>query len=75
MWNLDRSHVSRPATLICQHIQTTATGKGTRRGFGEIGVPLYIVSCVVIDLLGVAVVYVFAVLTGTRARWRRSLAG
>lgn len=36
-------------------------------------VPLYIVSCVVIDVLGVAVVYVFAVLTGDRARWRRRL--
>lgn len=36
-------------------------------------VPLYIVSCIVIDVLGVAVVYVFAVLTGDRARWRREL--
>lgn len=36
-------------------------------------VPLYIVSCVVIDVLGVLVVYVFAVLTADRARWRRGL--
>jgi len=36
-------------------------------------VPLYIASCVVIDVLGVVVVYVFAVLTADRARWRRGL--
>jgi membrane-associated phospholipid phosphatase len=36
-------------------------------------VPLYILSCIVIDVLGVIVVYVFAVLTADRARWRRRL--
>ena len=40
MWNLDRSHVNRPATLICQHIQTTSTITGTRRGLAEMGAPL-----------------------------------
>lgn len=39
-WNLDRSHVNRPATPINQHIQTTGTVRGTRRGFVDIGVPL-----------------------------------
>lgn len=40
MWNLDRSHVSRPATLVNQHIQSTSTVVGTRRGFIELGAPL-----------------------------------
>lgn len=40
MWSLDRSHVSRPATLISQYIQTKSTVVGTRRGFVEIGAPL-----------------------------------
>lgn len=39
-WNLDRSHVHRPATPINQHIQSTATATGTRRGFVEMGAPL-----------------------------------
>lgn len=39
-WNLDRSHVNRPATPINQHIQSTCTAAGTRRGFAEIGAPL-----------------------------------
>ena len=39
-WNLDRSHVNRPATPISQHIQSTCTAPGTRRGFAEIGAPL-----------------------------------
>lgn len=36
-------------------------------------VPLYIGSCVVIDVVGIGVVYLFAALTGDRARWRRDL--
>lgn len=36
-------------------------------------VPLYIGSCVVIDVVGIVVVYLFAALTGDRARWRRDL--
>lgn len=39
-WNLDRSHVNRPATPINQHIQSTCTAAGTRQGFVEIGAPL-----------------------------------
>lgn len=39
-WNLDRSHVHRPATLINQYIQTTSTATGTRRGFVDMGAPL-----------------------------------
>lgn len=39
-WNLDRSHVNRPATPINQHIQSTCTAAGTRQGFAEIGAPL-----------------------------------
>lgn len=38
-------------------------------------VPLYIASVAVIDVAGVVVVYVFAVLTADRARWRRGLRG
>ena len=40
MWNLDRSHVNRPSTLVNQYVQTTGTVRGTRRGFSEIGAPL-----------------------------------
>ena len=40
MWNLDRSHVNRPSTLVNQHVQREGTVKGTRRGFVEIGAPL-----------------------------------
>lgn len=39
-WSLDRSHVNRPATPINQHIQSTGTGRGTRRVFVEIGGPV-----------------------------------
>jgi phosphohistidine swiveling domain-containing protein len=39
-WNLDRSHVNRPATLISQYIQTIGTAAGTRAGFIELGAPL-----------------------------------
>lgn len=39
-WNLDRSHVNRPATPINQYIQSQATAKGTRAGFVELGAPL-----------------------------------
>lgn len=39
-WNLDRSHVNRPTTPINQHIQSTGTLRGSRRGFIEIGGPL-----------------------------------
>lgn len=40
MWNLDRSHVNRPATPINVLIQRTSTVRGTRTGFAELGVPL-----------------------------------
>ena len=39
-WNLDRSHVNRPATPINQYIQSRSTAIGTRRGFIELGAPL-----------------------------------
>lgn len=39
-WNLDRSHVNRPATPINQYIQSRSTVLGTRAGFIELGVPL-----------------------------------
>lgn len=39
-WSLDRSHVNRPATPINQHIQSTGTGRGTRRAFIDIGGPV-----------------------------------
>ncbi len=35
----------------------------------------YLLACVVIDLVAVAVVFVFAVMTGARARWRRDADG
>lgn len=40
MWNLDRSHVNRPATPINQYVQSRSTLRGTRRGFQELGAPL-----------------------------------
>ena len=40
MWNLDRSHVNRPATPINQYVQSLATARGTRRGFIAMGAPL-----------------------------------
>ena len=40
MWNLDRSHVNRPATPINQYVQSIATASGTRRGFIAMGAPL-----------------------------------
>jgi pyruvate,water dikinase len=39
-WNLDRSHVNRPATPINQHIQTVCTAVGMRAGMLELGAPL-----------------------------------
>ena len=39
-WNLDRSHVNRPATPINQYIQSRATATGTRRGLAELGAPI-----------------------------------
>lgn len=39
-WNLDRSHVNRPATPINQHIQSLSTVRGSRAGFIELGAPL-----------------------------------
>lgn len=39
-WNLDRSHVFRPATAINQYIQTKQTIVGTRRVLGELGAPI-----------------------------------
>jgi hypothetical protein len=35
----------------------------------------YVLACVVIDVVAVAVVFLFAVLTGERARWRRDAQG
>lgn len=35
----------------------------------------YVLACAVIDVVAVAVVFVFAVLTGERARWRRDQSG
>lgn len=35
----------------------------------------YVLACLVIDVVAVAVVFVFAVLTGERARWRRDQLG
>ena len=40
MWNLDRSHVNRPATPVNQYVQSVATSIGTRRGFIAMGAPL-----------------------------------
>jgi pyruvate,water dikinase len=39
-WNLDRSHVNRPATPINQYVQTTCTAVGMRAGMLELGAPL-----------------------------------
>lgn len=39
-WNLDRSHVNRPATPINQYIQERSTLPGSRIGLAEIGAPL-----------------------------------
>lgn len=39
-WNLDRSHVNRPATPINQYIQSRSTLPGSRIGLAEIGAPL-----------------------------------
>jgi pyruvate,water dikinase len=39
-WNLDRSHVNRPATPISQYIQTRCTVVGMRTGMAEVGAPL-----------------------------------
>lgn len=39
-WSLDRSHVNRPATPICEMIQTRGCGRGTGRGMKEIGAPV-----------------------------------
>lgn len=39
-WNLDRSHVNRPATPINQYIQSRSTIRGSRIGLAELGAPL-----------------------------------
>ena len=39
-WSLDRSHVNRPATLLSAMVQTRGCGRGTARGFIEIGAPV-----------------------------------
>ncbi len=39
-WNLDRSHVNRPATPINQYIQSRSTVRGSRLGLCELGAPL-----------------------------------
>lgn len=39
-WNLDRSHVNRPATPINQYIQSRSTLPGSRLGLAELGAPL-----------------------------------
>ncbi len=39
-WNLDRSHVFRPATPINQYIQSQQTVVGTRRVLRELGAPV-----------------------------------
>lgn len=39
-WNLDRSHVNRPATPINQYIQSRSTLPGSRIGLAELGAPL-----------------------------------
>ena len=39
-WSLDRSHVNRPATPICDMIQTRGCGRGTGRGMKELGAPV-----------------------------------
>lgn len=39
-WDLDRSHVFRPATAINQHIQSSQTIVGSRRVLEELGAPV-----------------------------------
>lgn len=39
-WNLDRSHVNRPATPVNQYIQSRSTVRGSRVGLAELGAPL-----------------------------------
>ena len=39
-WSLDRSHVNRPATPLNLMMQVRACGRGTGRGFTELGAPV-----------------------------------
>lgn len=73
--------LSRPLLIAAAGAVVAYVAYAAVRSIGDEGlhtvryVAPYVLACVAIDVVGVAVVFLFAVLTGERARWRRDAQG